>query len=206
VAGRFSALALSGGVAISYVAIGLLVATIGARSGLGTSNLRAFAAALMLLASVVLLSESLQQRFALVGGRIESAADRLIARVSPSGYGGQFVIGGLLGAVWSPCVGPTLAAAATLAAQRETLGQATVVMLLFGLGAALPLALVGTLSRKALGRWQSRMAMAGRAGKLLLGGVLALTSVAVITGLDRAAETYLLNVSPAWLTNMTIRF
>ncbi len=42
---------------------------------------------------------------------------------SGSGPVGQFGVGVLLGAVWSPCVGPTLGAALLLAAQGENLGQ-----------------------------------------------------------------------------------
>ena len=47
-------------------------------------------------------------------------------------------MGVLLGAVWSPCVGPTLGAASLLAAQGRDLGQVALTMFVFGLGAALP--------------------------------------------------------------------
>lgn len=203
---RFGALALASGVAISYVVVGLFVATIGLSFGLNAEALRLAAAAIMILSGVVLLSEGLQERFALLGGRLGDVADRLIARITPSGLGGQFAIGVLLGVVWSPCVGPTLAAAATLAAQRETLGQVSLVMLLFGFGAAIPLALIGLLSRRALLRWRGRMGAAGRAGKFALGGLLVLIGGVILSGIDRSAETYLLQLSPPWLTNMTIHF
>lgn len=203
---RFGAVALSGGVALSYAAIGLFVATLGLSIGLDADLFRKAAAVLMLLAGVVLLSEPLQERLALAGGRLGDAADRLMARITPSGAGGQFLIGVLLGAIWSPCVGPTLAAAATLAAQRETLGQVALVMLLFGLGAAVPLALIGTLSRRALIRWRGRMGAAGRAGKLVLGVLFVLLGGVILSGFDRVAETFLLDNSPQWLTAITIRF
>ena len=66
------------------------------------------------------------------------------------GSAGQFLVGVLLGVVWSPCVGPTLGAASTLASQGKDLGQIGLLMLLFGLGAALPLILIGSLSRATL--------------------------------------------------------
>ena len=52
-------------------------------------------------------------------------------------------VGLLLGAVWSPCVGPTLGAASLMAARGENLGQVALTMLAFGIGAGLPLAALG---------------------------------------------------------------
>jgi len=66
------------------------------------------------------------------------------------GLGGQFLLDLLLGAVWSPCVGPTLGAVSILAAKGENLGQVALTMIAFGLDAALPLILFGLLSREAL--------------------------------------------------------
>ena len=60
---------------------------------------------------------------------------------------GQFGLGFLLGAV---CVGPTLGAASVLAAKGEDLGQVALTRLAFGVGAALPLMLLGFVSRKVM--------------------------------------------------------
>lgn len=203
---RFGALALSIGVAVSYVAVGLFVATIGLSIGLGANAFRMAAAVWMALAGIVLLSEPLQARFEVASGRFGAAAGQLMAGITPRGMGGQFLLGLLLGAVWTPCVGPTLAAAITLAAQREAVGQAALVMLAFGLGAAIPIMLIGTLSRRALIRWRGRMAEAGRAGKVVLGVLLVVIGGSILSGIDRDMETFLLQVSPHWLTDTTIRF
>ena len=47
-------------------------------------------------------------------------------------------------------MGPTLGAASLLAAQGDSLGQVTLTMVVFALGAVLPLMLVGLESREAL--------------------------------------------------------
>ena len=88
---------------------------------------------------------------------------------------GQFGLGLLLGAVWSPCVGPTLGAASVLAAKGENLPQVALTMLAFGVGAALPLLLLGILLRRALMRWRSRLLEGGKAGKTALGLILSLS-------------------------------
>ncbi|MGP1274644.1 MAG: hypothetical protein ACQRW7_04410, partial [Caulobacterales bacterium] len=99
--------------------------------------------------------------------------------------------------------GPTLGAASLLAAQGQSLGQVALVMLLFGLGAALPLAVIGLASREALMKWRRRMLTAGSLGKMLLGGFLLVIGVAVATGLDKVLEAALVELSPQWLTRLT---
>jgi cytochrome c-type biogenesis protein len=48
--------------------------------------------------------------------------------------------------------------------------------------------------------------MAGERGRWLLGGVLIAVGLAVATGWDRDAETWLLDHSPDWLTRLTTRY
>jgi hypothetical protein len=79
-------------------------------------------------------------------------------------------------------------------------------MLVFGVGAALPLMLIGLLSREAMMRWRGRMMEAGKGGKMLLCALLVTVGVIVATGLDRRLETILVDVSPSWLTELTTRF
>lgn len=79
-------------------------------------------------------------------------------------------------------------------------------MLIFGVGAATPLALVGLLSRQVLMRWRGRMLQGGKTVKIGLGLLLALLGVLIVSGADRQAETWLVDVSPAWLTTLTTTF
>lgn len=203
---RFGVLALAAGLVASFVAIGLFVATIGFSVGLDGGVFRAISAALLGIMGVVLLSGALQQRFAQLTGGVGNAGDRLIRRLTPKGLGGQLVLGVLLGAVWSPCVGPTLGAASLLAAQGRDLLGVSSVMVAFGLGTAVPLLLVGSLSRQALLRWRGRMMSAGKGGKLVLGGGALAVAALILTGTDRALEAALVAASPDWLTDLTTRF
>jgi len=129
-----------------------------------------------------------------------------MARFSFNGLTGQFMLGLLLGAVWSPCVGPTLGAASVLASQGRDIPAVAAVMLAFGLGTALPLLLIGTLSREALNRWRGRMISGGKMGKKVLGGAALLVAMLILTGLDHALESSLVAASPEWLTNLTTQF
>lgn len=203
---RLAVVALATGLMVSFVAVGLFVTTIGFAVGLDGDWVRSVSAVLLGVVGLVLLSGSLQQRFAVATSGVSDAGHRLMARMSPGGLGGQFVFGLLLGAVWSPCVGPTLGAASVLAAQGRDLATAAIVMAAFGLGAALPLLLVGSLSRQAVMRWRGRMMQVGKGGKLLLGGGAVTVSVLILTGLDRQLEAIVVSASPDWLLDLTTRF
>jgi cytochrome c biogenesis protein CcdA len=191
---------------VSFVSIGLFVATAGFAIGLDGDVFRTASAVLLALFALVLLSEALQRRFALAAGGIGNAGNRLMRRIPIEGLRGQFLLGVLLGAAWSPCVGPTLGAASVLAAQGRNLASVTAVMVAFGLGTALPLLLIGSVSRHALARWRGRLIDAGRAGKLLLGAAALGVSVLILTGFDHAVETAAVAASPGWLTDLTTRF
>ena len=203
---RLGILALAAGLVLSYVAIGMFVATIGFGIGLDGEFFRVASAVLLGLMGVLLLSTALQQRFAMASGGISDAGNRLIARMTSTGLGGQFVLGLLLGAVWSPCVGPTLGAASVLAARGQDLASVAAVMVAFGLGTCVPLLVIAALSRSAMLRWRGTMMRAGKSGKLVLGGGALVVALLVLTGGDHVLEAALVAASPAWLTDVTTRF
>lgn len=203
---RFGAAALAAGLVTSFVGVGLFVATIGFSIGLDGGVFRSISAVILALIGIVLLSEALQQRFAVAAGGLSNAGNRLIAQISPKGLRGQFVLGLLLGAIWSPCVGPTLGAASVLAARGQDLAGVAIVMIAFGLGSSLPLVVVGSLSRQALGRWRTNMMGVGKVGKIALGAAALAVAALILSGLDHRLEAVLVAVSPDWLSDLTTRF
>ncbi|QEL55938.1 cytochrome c biogenesis CcdA family protein [Chromobacterium paludis] len=199
-------LALAAGLALSYAAAGTLLARGAAMLGLDPGLFRQGGAVMLGLLGVVLLSSTLQQRFAARASRLSDWGHALLAGVRPDGLLGQFAIGLLLGLVWSPCVGPTLGGAVVLASQGSQLAQTALLMGLFGVGAALPIVGLAYLSRGAMARTKSRLQRAGKMGKALFGLILLLVSLAMLSGADRALEGWLLDHSPDWLTALTTRF
>ena len=148
------------------------MATIGFSIGLDADVFRYVAAVFIIAIGIVLMVPRLQTAFAVAGGPMANWAHGRLAGLNSGGLAGQFGVGVLLGAVWSPCVGPTLGAASLLAAQGRDLGQVGVTMLVFGLGAGLPLLVLGLVSREAMMRWRHRMAAAGHGLKAGFGAVL----------------------------------
>lgn len=129
-------LALALGLAGSFAGMGLFAASLGLSLGIDASTLRFAAAFLMLALGIVLLVPALQEALTQRMAPVTGWAGGFLQRLPSSGAGAQFLLGVVLGVVWSPCAGPTLGAAIGLAAQRETMVQAAPVMIIFGLGAA----------------------------------------------------------------------
>jgi cytochrome c biogenesis protein CcdA len=202
---RLGPAALAAGLALSFAAIGLFVATVGFAIGLDGGVLRAVAAVLLVAFGAVLLVPRAQAQLAVAAGPVGNWTEQRLGGFSRAGLGGQFAVGLLLGAVWSPCVGPTLGAASVLAAQGRDLATVALTMLAFGAGAAVPLLLLGLMSRRALVRWRERMLRAGHGGKVALGLLLVLSGLLILTGLDKALEARLVELSPDWLTALTTR-
>lgn len=203
---RHGPLALAAGLALSFTTIGLFVATIGFAIGLDTSVFAAVAAVLFVVAGTVLVVPTFQTRLAVAGGPLSNWTERRFGGFSTAGVGGQFALGLLLGAVWVPCVGPTLGAASLLASRSENLWQVAATMIVFGIGAAAPLAVLGMLSREAILRWRTRLAGAGNGLKIGLGVILIVTGALILTGIDKTIETALVEAAPDWLINLTTRF
>ncbi len=194
------------GVALSFVVIGLFVATIGFSVGLDAGVFRAAAAAAMIAVGLILLFPTLQTRVAVAGGPLSDRLNAAIGGGPTRGLFGQFTVGLLLGAVWSPCVGPTLGAASVLAARGEDLLAVAATMGVFGLGAATPLLLLGLVSRKAFARWRDPLLSASKRLKQALGLVFLALGLLIVSGADKSLETELVSVSPEWLTQLTTRF
>jgi cytochrome c biogenesis protein CcdA len=203
---RLGPVALAAGLALSFTAVGLFVATIGFAVGLDAGLFRTAAALLLVGIGAVLMVPRLQTGLAVAAGPVGAWTEERFGGFSTSGLSGQFGVGLLLGAVWSPCVGPTLGAASVLAARGESLGAVALTMLAFGIGAALPLLGLGLLSREALLRWRNRMMAAGKGMKGALGAVLVAAGLLILTGLDKRLEALLVEASPEWLTALTTQF
>lgn len=199
---RHGPLALAAGLVLASAAAGLVLASVGFSLGLDRDAVRSAAAVLMALAGLVLFVPRLQEAVAGLLAPVAAGAGTLTGRL-PSGLAGQFVLGALLGAVWTPCTGPTLAAAVTLAARSENLGRATTVMLVFGVGAVVPLLALAYGSRCALTASRPRLATLAAIGKPAMGAALLLVGVLTLAGADKAIEAWMVARMPGWLLDLT---
>jgi cytochrome c biogenesis protein CcdA len=203
---RWGAVALGIGLALSFTIVGVFLATLGASLGLDPDTFRTAGGVILASFGLVLLVPKLQDLFARATSTLSNSGTQLMARMTFDGLAGQFFVGILLGVVWSPCVGPTLGAATTLASQGKNLGQIGLLMLIFGIGAAAPLVLLGSLSRASMMKVRGRLMSAGKYGKQIFGLVMLALGVLIATGVDKSLEAWILDRTPEWLTALTTKF
>jgi cytochrome c-type biogenesis protein len=199
-AGRIGPVVLASGLVTAFTAVGLLLASVQGLLGLEDVVFRRASAAVLLLAGVVLMSTTLQDRASRLTSPLATFSTKLSARLG-RGLLPQFAIGAALGGVWSPCVGPTLGAAVGLAAHTDTLLQAATMMFVFGVGASIPLLLAAYASHATLAS-RGILLQAGSTGKLIFGVALITMAGFVWTGLDKAIEAAVLARLPEWWVSM----
>lgn len=203
---RFGALALTAGLMLSFTAVGIFVATLGASLGLDEAVFRSIAAVFLIATGATLMSSMLQARFAAAAAGVSNGGATLLSKIRLDGLPGQFAVGLVLGLVWSPCVGPTMGAAITLAAQGRDLARIALLMAIFGLGAGTPMVLLGALSRSAIARFRGKLMSAGSRGKFMFGAIMLLLGMFTLTGVDKNLEGLMLQLSPVWLIDLNTRF
>ena len=201
---RHGPLALAAGLVLTSAATGLFFASLGFTLGVDRATARTAAATLMLMAGIVLLVPRLYAAFSGLATPLATSADRLAGRL-PAGLGGRFALGALLGVVWTPCAGPTLAAAVTLAARSESLLRAATVMLGFGVGAVVPVLAVAYGSRRALLGHRARLATLAAVGRPFIAVVLLFVGALALTGGDKVVEAWMVERMPEWLLDWTTR-
>jgi len=205
---KLAPVAVAGGMMTSFTFVGALLASAGDLFGLDSDNVRMIAAALMIAFGIALAwaafpskqgggTQHWQQK---IFGPLAGAANRLLSHHRFGGIAGQFALGTLLGAVWSPCVGPTMGAAVGLASQSGGLPQATAMMFIYSAGAALPLLMIAYGARGLIARHRTRLLAFGQKSKPILGAICILVGMAILTGLDKRAEAGLVESLPqAWV-------
>lgn len=203
---RLGLLALAAGLALAFTTVGVLLAASGQLIGLDERGLRLGAGIIMSVLGLVLVSARLQAGFARLTSGLGSAGHGAMSRIRSDHPAAQFVVGMLMGVAWSPCVGPTLGAAITLAAGGSGLAEATVIMATFSIAAVVPLTAAGLASRSLFARRREGLAKAGKIGRLVMGYSLLLIGMLVLSGLDKQLEAWLLDIAPDWLPALTTRF
>lgn len=203
---RWSPLILVSGLFLSFSGLGLFVAAAGFQFGLTPEKVRIMAALFLILVGFLMIGSRFQGGLVRLFSGVSANAQRLAGLNQENEHRGQFVVGLLLGAVWAPCAGPTLAAAFGLAITRQDMLAAAIMMMVYSFGAALPLLGIASLSQVTLGRTKSVLRVMGSSGKWVLGSLLILYGVGILFGADMAFDSAFLNLLPDVWVDFIMRF
>lgn len=187
---RYGPLALVIGLISGFAAIGsLLGVTASWFTGL-VSTLRNLAIALLIFAGILAIFPVWSYRlisYLHLGSRIKQTT-----RV---GLIGEFWLGSQLGLLWTPCAGPVLGSILVLAAVQHNAVGAFILLVLYGLGAGLPLLVLAYGSR-----YVSKHLLSLRSHAMVLqkvGGVIVVaTAIAILIGWDVQIQLWLAPIFP----------
>ena len=203
-AGRGGPLALAAGMSLSFVALGLLVASAGRALGITEEIVSNAAAVLMILFGTVLLVPRFSAVFATATAGFSQSADRSMDTVSNDSLTGQFVGGILLGAVWSPCIGPTLGGAIGLASQGESLLTAGAIMVAFALGVSSIVLALAYGAQSVIRRRQAMLRRVAEISRPAMGVVFVAVGLAILFKLHHVVEIWALDNLPEWFTALSV--
>ena len=203
---RLGPVALAAGMSASFTLLGVLVTAFGPALGVTPDGMARFGAVLMAGFGLVLLMPRLGAGFATATAGLSARADAALGHDRPAGLGGQFLAGALLGAVWSPCIGPTLGGAIGLASQGEGLVRAGAVMLAFSLGVSAVMLALAYGARAAIQRRRAGLQRLAVAARPVMGAVLLAVGLALLFGLHHRVEAWALTVLPPWLIDLSVAF
>jgi cytochrome c biogenesis protein CcdA len=195
---------MAAGLTLSFTVLGVSITAFGHLIGLNEEVINRIAAIMMILFGIILLLPRAQEVLANAASPLASGANSKMDGIQRQGGVGQFYIGMLLGAVWSPCVGPTLGGAIGLAASGEGLLEATFIMLSFGLGVSTILLLLSYGSRELIARRRDRLMGWMPWAKPIMGVAMLLVGIGLLLGINKTIDVWLLDLMPLWLQDLSI--
>ena len=201
---RLGPVALAAGLSLAFVVVGIGISAAGPAVGLDPEDIVQIGAVLMIGFGLVLMVPALNVRFAAATAGISGQAEEQRSAWQGQGLAGQFIGGALLGAAWSPCIGPTLGGAISLAAQGESLLWATAIMTSFALGASTVILALAYGTREAIAQRQASFRKIAENSKWIMAAALIGVGVAILLGVHKMIEAWAIEVLPIWLQDLSV--
>lgn len=205
-AGRYGPLAIAAGMCLAFVSLGMLIATSGHAIGLDDVLMSQIGAVMMMVFGLFLAVPRLNMLFASATASLSQSADSRLMQKPVTSVKTHFIGGLLLGAVWSPCVGPTLGGAISMASQGTNLGWSFLIMLSFGLGISSVILALGYGTQEAIKRRQKSMKGLASRAKPIMGIVFMLVGIMIFFKFHYVIEGWLVSVLPDWFQDLSTNY
>ncbi len=125
------------GFVVSFAAASLILSALVTHLGLSQNFIRNIAIIMLVIfAFFMIWPTPFELLTAKLSGFINKASE---VGSSRKGYSGAFILGLVLGIVWTPCAGPVLGTILTLVATQGSGGMASLLVIVYALGAGIPM-------------------------------------------------------------------
>lgn len=190
------------GLIMSFTVASLLLATVVRTFNISVDIIRNFAVILLVIFGLSMLFPIIWEKIQVF---IENHWKVRPIQNQGSGFGGGFITGMSLGIVWTPCIGPVVAAVATLAAVNSFSMMTIFIAFAYALGTGIPLYLIAKAGSNA----SANLGIVKRNNmqiRQVFGIVILATALFIFTGLDRTLQAWTLKNLPASWTQITSTF
>lgn len=190
------------GLTLSFTLFGILTSAFA--STFDPDVIRKIGAVILIIVGLIFLVPSLKLASSGWAQKVSDLGVKFQNCVPKDGLLSEFFGGALLGMIWSPCTGPTLAVAVGLASQSKNLVHASLVFFFFGLGAGIGLVSLG-LAVKRFSFLREKLLKTGALVNAIAGGLSLIIGILILTGLEGDVQEYILRAMPEWLISLTVK-
>ena len=196
--GKRKPLGIITGFVLGFTFFTLFLSAIVKATGLSADHLRSVSVFILILFGLSLLIPELQKRMERFFSRISDG----ISTGNKDGFSGGIAIGLSLGLLWTPCVGPILAAIITLAATSAVTLNAFFITLAYSLGTAVPMFIIMAGGRNLLNKapWLSKNSANIQKA---FGVLMIVTAIGIYFSVDRKFQAYILEKFPNYGVGLT---
>jgi cytochrome c-type biogenesis protein len=180
--------------AIFVLGFAVVFASLGAAAGFAGSSLHSAQHGVRVVGGILIVVMGLVM-LGVVRGPF-ARERRFITRLPVSGPARPFVLGVAFGAAWSPCVGPLLGAALTVAARSGQAGRGALLLLAYAAGIGIPF-MLAALGFAAMPGLTARLQRASPTIERVAGVLLVLLGVLLATGLYAHVTSYFVQLAPS---------
>ncbi len=187
------------GFIISFTFFTVLTSTLVKATGINPDFLRYASIFIIAFLGISLIVPQLQKLSEILFSKLA----RLTPNASKSnGFLGGLIVGLSIGLIWTPCVGPILAAVISLSLTTTITGAVVFITLAYALGTAIPMIGIIYLGRSLFTKVPFLFANLANIQKIF-GVLMILTALAIATNTDRRIQEFLLIKFPQWGAGLT---
>lgn len=203
---KLAPLYMSLGLILSFTTFGFIISRFGSLFGIESDQIKFFSGILLLIFAIVMLSQKLQDLISEKMAFISAIGSKSSQSLSESSVYESILLGSLMGLIWSPCSGPTLGIAVSLASQKEIQIEALIIMFIFSIGATLPILGLSYGLKSYFLKNKLNILNKVTQSKKIFGILMLITGLLITFKLDKIIEKNLLDVLPDSWTELTTQF
>ena len=186
------------GFVTSFSIFTLVLSTLVQLLNIPSDALRVAAVVLIIMFGLTMVIPKFQELFEIFVSRFAG-----IKQTKPTnGFIGGIVVGLSLGLVWTPCVGPIIASAISLAVTQRVDGGAILIILAYSLGTAIPMFAIMLGGKNLIKRFPKLLNNSAKIQQMF-GVLMILVGLLIATGFDRKFQTAVLKLLPNYGTGLT---